>query len=237
MAWTAPRTWTDGETVTAAMLNAHVRDNLNALGSVPVTSLPGGPTDGDICVLTDSLTVPTLQWPLRYNATATKWQAYGGGWGYGTSLPTPTGLDRVPFTLVDSATNPTYQWDLRYHAGSANTDKWECVGGNPLLASGTMANTTNAYTTIATITIPRSGVYTVRAFVWGVNTAAGCDPQYRINGSAQLTVTTGPTGKALVLEKEHTLTSTQAVDVQARANGSDTTTAHGSISITPIRLS
>ncbi len=100
-----------------------------------------------------------------------------------------------------------------------------------------MANTTNAYTTIATITIPRSGVYTVRAFVWGVNTAAGCDPQYRINGSAQLTVTTGPTGKALVLEKEHTLTSTQAVDVQARANGSDTTTAHGSISITPIRLS
>jgi hypothetical protein len=28
MAWTAPRTWTDGETVTAAMLNTHVRDNL-----------------------------------------------------------------------------------------------------------------------------------------------------------------------------------------------------------------
>ena len=32
MAWTAPRTWTDGELVTAAIMNAHVRDELNAIG-------------------------------------------------------------------------------------------------------------------------------------------------------------------------------------------------------------
>lgn len=31
MAWTAPRTWVAGETVTATLLNAHVRDNLKAL--------------------------------------------------------------------------------------------------------------------------------------------------------------------------------------------------------------
>jgi hypothetical protein len=31
MAWTAPRTWTPLETVTAALLNLHVRDNLNLL--------------------------------------------------------------------------------------------------------------------------------------------------------------------------------------------------------------
>jgi len=29
MAWTAPRTWTDGELVTAAIMNPHVRDNLS----------------------------------------------------------------------------------------------------------------------------------------------------------------------------------------------------------------
>lgn len=29
MAWTTPRTWTDAEVVTAAMLNTHVRDNEN----------------------------------------------------------------------------------------------------------------------------------------------------------------------------------------------------------------
>lgn len=31
MAWSAPRTWTTGETVTAAIMNAHVRDNLTYL--------------------------------------------------------------------------------------------------------------------------------------------------------------------------------------------------------------
>jgi hypothetical protein len=29
MAWTTPRTWVTGETVTAAQMNAHVRDNFN----------------------------------------------------------------------------------------------------------------------------------------------------------------------------------------------------------------
>lgn len=32
MAWTSPRTWVAAETVTAALMNAHVRDNLKALG-------------------------------------------------------------------------------------------------------------------------------------------------------------------------------------------------------------
>lgn len=31
MAWTTPRTWSPGETVTAALMNAHVRDNMNIL--------------------------------------------------------------------------------------------------------------------------------------------------------------------------------------------------------------
>jgi len=34
MAWTAPRTWVDGELVTAALMNTHVRDNLNTVRTV-----------------------------------------------------------------------------------------------------------------------------------------------------------------------------------------------------------
>lgn len=35
MAWTTPRTWAANELVTATLLNAHLRDNLNALKSPP----------------------------------------------------------------------------------------------------------------------------------------------------------------------------------------------------------
>jgi hypothetical protein len=31
MAWTIPKTWTAGETVTSSMMNTHIRDNLNVL--------------------------------------------------------------------------------------------------------------------------------------------------------------------------------------------------------------
>lgn len=33
MTWTIPRTWVAGEIVTASMLNTHVRDNFNAIGT------------------------------------------------------------------------------------------------------------------------------------------------------------------------------------------------------------
>jgi hypothetical protein len=42
MAWTAPRTWTTGEVVTAAMMNAHIRDNLLETSAATAT------TAGDI---------------------------------------------------------------------------------------------------------------------------------------------------------------------------------------------
>lgn len=38
MSWTAPRTWTVGEIVTAAQLNAHVRDNLLETSAATVTT-------------------------------------------------------------------------------------------------------------------------------------------------------------------------------------------------------
>ena len=35
MAWTTPRSWTAGETVTSTIMNTHVRDNFNAIVSPP----------------------------------------------------------------------------------------------------------------------------------------------------------------------------------------------------------
>ena len=42
MAWTAPRTWVTGETVTAALMNAHIKDNFLETSAATVT------TAGDI---------------------------------------------------------------------------------------------------------------------------------------------------------------------------------------------
>lgn len=43
MGWTTPRTWVTGETETAAIFNAHVRDNLTAInGYVPKTANESG---------------------------------------------------------------------------------------------------------------------------------------------------------------------------------------------------
>ncbi len=42
MAWTAPRTWTTGELVTAAIMNAHIRDNQNTLNPSGVSFVIDG---------------------------------------------------------------------------------------------------------------------------------------------------------------------------------------------------
>jgi hypothetical protein len=40
MAWTTPRTWVAAETVTASIMNTHIRDNLNAIQG-GLVSTPG----------------------------------------------------------------------------------------------------------------------------------------------------------------------------------------------------
>jgi len=52
MSWTTPRTWTTGEVVTAAIMNAHVRDELNFLNDpvrsqflLPVNAIIGAATN------------------------------------------------------------------------------------------------------------------------------------------------------------------------------------------------
>lgn len=82
MAWTAPRTWVAGETVTAANLNAHVRDNLNAIGD-PWTSY-----------------TPTLSnWTLG-NGTLTGFYIQAGKFVWGKAFYTVGSTDTKSGNLV-----------------------------------------------------------------------------------------------------------------------------------------
>jgi hypothetical protein len=60
MAWTTPRTWVTDETLTAANLNTHVRDNLNALYGTDSTYTP---------TLTQSATISKTVNEARYIQT------------------------------------------------------------------------------------------------------------------------------------------------------------------------
>ena len=89
MSWSAPRTWTLGETVTAALMNTHIRDNL--LETCPATVTTAGDiTYADAAnsmgsrlgigaantILTSSGSAPT--W------AGSDWADYTPGWGAGS---------------------------------------------------------------------------------------------------------------------------------------------------------
>lgn len=75
-----------------------------------------------------------------------------------TTLPaSPTdGLEAI---LVDSLTAPTYAWRFKYLSGITGADKWLFIGGAPLVASGNSSKTSGSFSALASITVPRAGIY------------------------------------------------------------------------------
>jgi hypothetical protein len=72
---------TNGQVLTADSAQA---TGVKWAASVPVnyaTTLPGSPTDGQLAILVDSITVPTYQWFFRFNngsSNTDKWEFIGG---------------------------------------------------------------------------------------------------------------------------------------------------------------
>lgn len=85
MAWTPPRTWNPGETVTASLMNAHVRDNLNYIKSV-ITSAEKV-SRGGVLVNSNGITagVNVIVWYAPYACTVTNVRGYRVG-GTGATI-------------------------------------------------------------------------------------------------------------------------------------------------------
>ena len=116
------------------------------------------------------LNTTTNQYEWNKGSDAVRnWQGIGLKVTYGTAFPTsPAPVTGDEHVLVDSTTNPTYQWRFRYNAGSAQTDKWEYVGGAPVVTTvATQQNMTAsaAYHDVATVgpsfVLPVGGVFDV----------------------------------------------------------------------------
>jgi hypothetical protein len=76
MAYTNPRTWTDGELVDDTIMNAHVRDNLLAMGPHLIVRKPSDESIPSSTVLQDDdhLVLPVAAneiWLVRYNLKVT----------------------------------------------------------------------------------------------------------------------------------------------------------------------
>jgi hypothetical protein len=74
VAWTVPRTWNPGETVTASLMNAHVRDNMNALSGRAIVITIGAVGAGVIATgvkmyIEVPVTLKIIGWTLVANVS------------------------------------------------------------------------------------------------------------------------------------------------------------------------
>lgn len=161
MAWTTPRTWTNGEVVDAAMLNTHVRDNLNYLKTqVAAHFLLSGaslapsivapcafPTQIEMTTNNQNIVVPA------FGATATE----AGEW---TLAYLPDDYDggiitaRAVWTANSTSTNAVvWSFDARAYADNDSLDQAWGAGVSVTDANGSSAYMVRISDASAAITI------------------------------------------------------------------------------------
>lgn len=117
MAWTAPRTWVAGETVTAALMNTHIRDNLKALGDA-WTSWGTGAS------WTASTTNPAIgngTWEGKY-LQAGKFVKFSIQITMGTTTTYGTGNWQLAFPVPETARRWTFQGVARDESATNSYD-------------------------------------------------------------------------------------------------------------------
>ena len=103
MAWTTPRTWTDGELVTKAIMDPHVRDNLNAVSWRLLARKSADTSRASTTVLADD---PHLTWAI---GTSESWMFKLGLWATSASgTPDIKVAITVPASTVFIASGGAY---------------------------------------------------------------------------------------------------------------------------------
>ena len=123
MAWTAPRTWVTGETVTAALFNTHVRDNLLQTATAKVT------TAGDITYATAAtalarLGVGTNAQFLRGGASAPEWSSTLGGGANSGLILLPGAAPTIRWNDTDAADNADF-WTIHGDGETLRLSRWD----------------------------------------------------------------------------------------------------------------
>lgn len=155
MAWTTPRTWVAGETVTAAIMNTHVRDNLTAAATTfiadsgaVVSSVTLSTTSAFASPATVTFTL-TVQTRLRIDVNAQFQPATAVQGRYLCRAGYNSGASAVIGSVIPTGLSGSAQSQTAGGGGSVTTGGF----GFPLLAAG-------QYTAYASLTRNSGGAAT-----------------------------------------------------------------------------
>lgn len=165
MSWTAPRTWVTGEVVTAALLNAHLRDNLlDLLAKVVNVRLTGDVTTDqvtaqDVTGLSFAIGANEV-WSFEFNLMAGSGDA--NGVKFAINVPASATLAAEVFGNVDTAANTK---SALINADDTLSAAFLTANAQGRLISirGVVANSTNAGTVQLRFAKVTSGTATVSA--------------------------------------------------------------------------
>lgn len=104
MAWTTPKTWATSELVTAAMLNTHVRDNLNFLLSGRGVSLAALNTPGTYSTTSTSFVDVNASWEVSLTPESSRVLVLAGVTIKGSSTNSYWRINQVSGTAGDTLT-------------------------------------------------------------------------------------------------------------------------------------
>ena len=136
--WTTPRTWATGEVVTAALLNAHLSDNLDYLKARPQVAYFSSANDGNITSTSGSYVNISSDYSKTITTTAAGRVQVTFMAGIGTSgsnVQMKLYVDGVDSGLIALVTSGTIVVALSrivtgLSAGSHTFEiRWACIGG------------------------------------------------------------------------------------------------------------
>jgi hypothetical protein len=137
MAWTTPKTWSAGETLTAANFNAHIRDNLNATGPHLVVRKTADesvvsndvPQDDDVLLLA---VLANEVWQFELHLITTGLFDFLGQITFPSGRIDGSAVHTNPSTVIamtnlGSSATPSQQWSAR--ADSTSVPRMHSVTG------------------------------------------------------------------------------------------------------------
>lgn len=159
------------------------------------------------------------------------------GPGFDTTFPTTNLFTGYRFTLFPN-TVTTVGWDFIYRPDLDGTYPWVFVGGADLIAYGNVGINSTGWTTIAQITVPRTGIYNVTVTADGAGGGGGGAAGRLLIAGTPVDTGNGGSGNNAQYAQSYpaSITANNAVAVQGQGVSGFSYTYEGSVRVQPVKV-